>query len=127
MAVIQLQLPTNAGNNSRVSVAETAVRLETGPQFFGVLSAPRVVRIRCLRGRVWITQEANRNDMVLDATKECRLAGSQRIFMNAWEGALLTISAQTPQAYGATTFRPRPMSLRLKITQGAYVLSGADV
>lgn len=127
--MIQFQLPMTTRNDSRVSVAETAagVQLEMSPQSFAVLSAPGAVLIRCLSGWVWITQEANRNDTVLDASQECQVAGSQRVFLNAWGGARLAISLRALPARDAVSFRSRSMSLRLKIARGAYMLSGVGV
>lgn len=100
------------------------VRLEMSRQSFGVLSVPDPILVRCLKGWAWITQEANRHDTVLDANQECRLAGSQKVFINAWDGALLTI-ANARDDSGPVRFPSKWKNLRIEITRGTYALSGA--
>ena len=96
------------------------LRLEMSEQSFAVLRAPRALLIRCLAGGVWITQEARRSDIVLTPGEHCQLAGAQKVFLNAFTGALLAISETAPEAGP----RPKPLDLRLEITKGAYALSG---
>lgn len=125
MTVIQLQVPMSAWNSelADTSASMTAVRLQMSRQSFAVLCAAGPVLIRCLTGWVWITQEANRNDTVLDASQECRLAGAQKIYLNAWDGALLAIS-DALDGSAPPRFRRRAKNLRIKITRGTYTLSG---
>ncbi len=128
MTVIQLQSPMSKRNDKLASESgiTASVRLEMSPQSFGVLSAPGTVVVRCLKGWVWITQEANRNDTVLDPTQECRLAGSQKVYINAWDGALLAIS-DTLEFSGPLRFPFKRKNLCIEITQGAYALSDIGI
>jgi hypothetical protein len=125
MTVIQLQIRMSEGNDKRVPQPYRAagVRLEMSPQSFGVLSVADPVLIRCLKGWAWITQEANRNDTVLDANQECQLAGSQKVFINASDGALLAI-ADARDGSGPPRLPCKWKNLRIEITRGAYALSG---
>lgn len=105
------------------SAGMTAVRLQMSRQSFAVLCAAGPVLIRCLTGWVWITQEANRNDTVLDANQECRFAGAQKVYLNAWDGALLAIS-EALDGSAASRFLCNSKNLRIEITRGTYALSG---
>lgn len=102
------------------------VRLELSRQSFGVVSVPDAVVIRCLKGWVWITQEADRNDTVLDANQECQLAGPQKVFVNASDGALLAI-ADARDGSAPLRSASKWKNLRIEITRGAYALSGGGV
>lgn len=103
---------------------EGAVWLEMGERSFGVIWASSGFCIRCVRGSVWITQEARRDDVVLERGDRCQAQGVQRVFLNSFKGALLAISETAPGPAGASRRRSKPLDLRLEITQGAYVLSG---
>lgn len=126
VTVIQLQAPMSVWNGKLAADRAAAVRLQMSPQSFGVLSTPGPVLIRCLTGWVWITQEADRNDTVLDANQECRLAGAQKVYINAWDGALLAIT-KALDGSAAARFSCKWKNLRIEITRGTYVLSGVGV
>lgn len=102
----------------RLPAKDRTLRVALSHRGFGLLSASRPFVIHCISGGVWITQEATRNDIVLGAGERCRAAASQKVFLNALQGALLAISLDDAGA------RPRPVELRVEITRGAYALSG---
>lgn len=100
------------------------MRLEMGARSFMVLRPLRAIRIRCLRGRVWITQEADRNDIFLVPDDQCTMRGSQRVFLNSFGGALLSIADAVPLLTDAAGVQSQAPALRLDVTRGAFTLSG---
>lgn len=97
------------------------ILLEMRARSFVVLRAPDTFRIDCLRGGVWITQETRRDDLLLARGDHCRLQGTQRVFLNSFNGVLLALSHVGRRPAGATA---KSLDFRLEVTQGAYALRG---
>lgn len=101
----------------------TMVQLQLSAQSFVVIRSREQIRIRCLSGSVWITQEADRNDIILARGDQREVSGSQRVFLNSFNGGMLSIADAVPSPAG-TTVRSQPPELRFDITKGEFTLSG---
>ena len=125
-ARFQAHVVRRTTNERATGTADPAamMRLEMSAQSFMVLRPLRAIRIRCLRGGVWITQEANRNDIVLVPDDQCTVQGSQRVFLSSFDGARLSIADAVPLLTDTAGVQSRAPALRLDVTRGEFTLSG---
>lgn len=69
------------------------VVVELGPQSLLALKEAKGTRVRCLLGTLWITEEANRKDVVLGPGQVFELRGAGRALVQAIGASRASIEA----------------------------------
>lgn len=79
------------GCSGKTRVPPSRQSYELPPRQVLTISLPANAGIRCLRGRLWITSDGSREDVVLTAGKFHEVCGETRVVVEALEQCLLEI------------------------------------